>query len=75
MTVVILAFSSVRERVGWGRLEVPWEEGDTPLTLWERHLGGERTGVAPAVGLAFTGWDRRVADGDEVAFVPPVAGG
>lgn len=75
MTVVLRAFASVRERAGWGRQEVAWEEGDTPLSLWERHVGGDRAGVAPAIGLSFTAWEAAVADGDEVAFVPPVAGG
>jgi molybdopterin synthase sulfur carrier subunit len=28
-----------------------------------------------AVNGAFAPWDRRLADGDEVVFVPPVSGG
>lgn len=31
--------------------------------------------VRPAVNDAFSAWDRRLADGDFVVFVPPVAGG
>jgi molybdopterin converting factor subunit 1 len=28
-----------------------------------------------AVNAAFSGWDERLKDGDEVVFIPPVAGG
>jgi molybdopterin converting factor small subunit len=28
-----------------------------------------------AVNAAFSGWDQALADGDEVVFIPPVAGG
>ncbi len=28
-----------------------------------------------AVNDAFADWDRRLADGDEIVFIPPVAGG
>ncbi len=28
-----------------------------------------------AVNAAFSEWDRALADGDEVVFIPPVAGG
>ena len=35
----------------------------------------ERASVRGAVNLAFADWDARIADGDEVAFIPPVSGG
>ena len=73
--VVLLAFSVLRERLGWSRKEVPWEAGTTPLSLWRAHIGGDREGVAPAAGLRFCGWGEEVAPGNEVAFIPPVAGG
>jgi sulfur-carrier protein len=31
--------------------------------------------VRPAVNDEFCAWDRPIADGDRVVFVPPVAGG
>jgi len=31
--------------------------------------------VRPAINGAYTSWDARVKDGDELAFIPPVAGG
>ena len=38
------------------------------FSLGEKH-------VRPAVNDAFCDWDRPLADGDSVVFVPPVAGG
>lgn len=34
-----------------------------------------RESVRAAVNQEFADWDVRVADGDEVAFIPPVSGG
>ena len=46
------------------------------------YADGETTGDASgrerlkvAVNAEFTGWSRPIADGDEVVFIPPVAGG
>lgn len=33
------------------------------------------TQVRVAVNSEFAGWEQRLADGDEVVFIPPVAGG
>lgn len=35
----------------------------------------EPSGVRGAVNHEFVDWDHEVADGDEVAFIPPVSGG
>lgn len=35
----------------------------------------DRAAVRGAVNLEFADWGSRVADGDEVAFIPPVSGG
>jgi molybdopterin synthase catalytic subunit len=35
----------------------------------------EQNGVRGAVNQEFAGWDAKIANGDEVAFIPPVSGG
>ena len=35
----------------------------------------ERESVRGAINLEFADWEARIADGDEVAFIPPVSGG
>jgi MoaE-MoaD fusion protein len=34
-----------------------------------------RDSVRAALNQEFAGWEHRVAEGDEVAFIPPVSGG
>ena len=38
-------------------------------------LDADRNSVRAALNQAFVDWDAAVADGDEVAFIPPVSGG
>jgi len=38
-------------------------------------LEADRKAVRPALNQEFAGWDAVVAQGDEVAFIPPVSGG
>src|SRR5260370_16270579 len=35
----------------------------------------DRSGVRAALNFEFSDWTAKVADGDEVAFIPPVSGG
>lgn len=41
----------------------------------EHGLPLERTALRVAVNDDFSAWDRRLSDGDRIAFIPPVAGG
>jgi molybdopterin synthase catalytic subunit/molybdopterin converting factor small subunit len=72
--VTVRLFAGLRERAGTGRLEVEGVEriGD----VWGRlGLGDEPSGLLYAVNREYAGRDRPLADGDEVALIPPVSGG
>lgn len=72
--VTVRLFAGLRERAGTGRLELDGVEraGD----VWDRlGLGAEPGGLMYAVNRQYVGRDHAVADGDEVALIPPVSGG
>jgi molybdopterin converting factor subunit 1 len=81
MIVRSLFFASYRELAGREGLEVPLEPGarvrDLLDALRARGDGLVRLPPAPlvAVNMDYASLDDRLADGDEVAFIPPVAGG
>jgi molybdopterin converting factor subunit 1 len=81
MTVRVLFFASLRERVK--RNEASWSIGDgaTVDVLW-RSLIAELPMIEPlgsavrfAVNREYVDRDHVLADGDEVAIIPPVSGG
>jgi molybdopterin synthase sulfur carrier subunit len=75
----ILYFASLRDAAGVDREQVesaPLDARALYAELRRRHgfsLPAERLRVA--VNGEFAAWDRALADGDEVAFLPPVSGG
>ncbi len=77
--VKVLYFASLRDAAGVAEETV--ESGAASLRalydqLRERHgfaLPADRLRVA--VGGAFANWDDALAEGSEVAFIPPVSGG
>ena len=75
----ILYFASLRDVAGADREQVESARADARglyAELQARHgfaLPAERLRVA--VNGEFAAWDRALADGDEVAFLPPVSGG
>jgi len=81
MRVTVKLFGSVREAVGAKELQVELPEGarvaDLRKTLAPDHEIFERLGdrLATSVNLEMARPDTRLADGDEVALLPPVAGG
>jgi molybdopterin converting factor subunit 1 len=82
MTIRVLFFASYREMVGSGelRLELPGSGGtvsDLLQLLWDRGHPFDALPAAPvvAVNQTFATLDTPLSEGDEVAFVPPVAGG
>jgi molybdopterin converting factor subunit 1 len=81
MRVHLRLFASLREAVGREALELDLPEGATAEEAWRR-LAEEHPDVAPwrkslaaAVNRAYTRFDTRLEDGDELVFLPPVSGG
>jgi molybdopterin synthase catalytic subunit len=74
-------FARLREQAGAEveMLELPAGSSlrDVYEALRQRHpaLEGDLKAVRAALNQEFTDWTAEVADGDEVAFIPPVSGG
>jgi molybdopterin synthase catalytic subunit len=73
MPVTVRLFAGLRERAGWARREL---EAATVGDVWPAlDLGDEPDGLLYAVNKEYAPRDRALADGDEVALIPPVSGG
>jgi molybdopterin synthase catalytic subunit len=71
--VTIRLFAGLRERAGWSQREV---DAATVGDVWRAlDLGDEPAGLLYAVNHAYAERERALADGDEVAVIPPVSGG
>jgi len=71
--VTVRLFAGLRERAGWSRREI---DAATVADVWPAlELGDEPTGLLYAVNKEYAKADRSLADGDEVALIPPVSGG
>ena len=80
MTVTALLFASYAEALGSDRLELAFPGSATvgEVVAQLRALpGGAALPSSPlvAVNLTYAHADQRVVNGDEVAIIPPVAGG
>jgi molybdopterin converting factor small subunit len=78
--VRVLLFASYAEKVGREALEVVVEPGMTVGAVVERVralAGGAALPARPlcALNLAHVGPDAQVSSGDEIAILPPLAGG
>ena len=75
----VLYFASLRDAAGCDAEQVESAHADARALyadLRARHgiaLPAERVRVA--INGEFAPWDRALADGDEIAFLPPVSGG
>ena len=66
-------FAGLRERAGWSEREL---EAATVADVWPAlGLGDEPAGLLYAVNREYAERERELADGDEVALIPPVSGG
>jgi len=73
VTVRVRLFAGLRERAGWSERDV---EAPTVGDVWPAlGLGDEPEGLLYAVNKAYAERTQALADGDEVALIPPVSGG
>jgi MoaE-MoaD fusion protein len=76
MRVVVRLFAALRERAGSGEREVELPDDARARDVWGAlALGDEPQGLLYAVNREYAAPDRPLADGDEVALIPPVSGG
>jgi molybdopterin synthase catalytic subunit/molybdopterin converting factor small subunit len=72
--VTVKLFAGLRERAGWSQREL--EGVERVADVWAAlGLGDEPEGVLYAVNKEYAPADRLLAEGDEVALIPPVSGG
>jgi molybdopterin synthase catalytic subunit len=72
--VTVRLFAGLRERAGWSQREV--DGIDRVGDVWPAlDLGEEPAGLLYAVNKEYASRDQELAEGDEVALIPPVSGG
>ena len=70
----VRVFAGLRERAGWSEKEL--EGVERVADVWPAlDLGDEPPGLLYAVNRSYAERDQELADGDEVALIPPVSGG
>ena len=79
--MTVRLFARLREIAGAGELTREIPPGATIGTVW-RQLAADFPAIAPyersissAVNLEYAHMNQEIADGDEIAFLPPVSGG
>ena len=79
MKIKVNYYALFREQAGCSGEEVETESTDASAlfeSLKTKHgFSMERKHVRLAVNDAFVDWDAPLNDGDQVVFIPPVAGG
>jgi MoaE-MoaD fusion protein len=74
--VTVRLFAGLRERAGYGSRELHLDEGACVSDVWRTlALGDEPPGLLYAVNKGYAAADTALAEGDEVALIPPVSGG
>lgn len=76
MRVTVRLFAGLREHAGFAERELELPNEATVDAVWPAlGLGGEPAGLLYALNKEYTERNRPLADGDEVALIPPVSGG
>ena len=79
--VKVLFFGRLRELAGKAEENGELPEGLTLAQVFERFakrhpkLAEFRKSMVVSRNQEFAAWDTRIAEGDEIAFLPPVSGG
>lgn len=77
MTIKVLFFASLSEQLGQRQTELLWQAGQNVADVWR--LSTQRdlptTTLLAARNQTYCDLQTLVADGDEIAFFPPVTGG
>ena len=76
MRVTVRLFAGLREHAGMARRDLELGESARVEDVWPAlGLGEEPTGLVFAVNRVYVERDSALAEGDEVALIPPVSGG
>jgi molybdopterin converting factor subunit 1 len=81
MRVTVRLFARLRDIVGTGELTRETREGSTLDDVWRvlaleyPDLTAYTTAISGARNADYVSMDTTLADGDEIAFLPPVSGG
>jgi molybdopterin synthase catalytic subunit len=74
--VAVRLFAGLRERAGAREREVELADGSRVADVWPAlELGDEPQGLVFAVNRVYADRSQPLAEGDEVAVIPPVSGG
>jgi len=79
MKVKVRYFALFREQTGFASESVDWS-GGTAAELFQEMVGKHAALMPEAAALVavndeMAGWETSLAEGDEILFFPPVAGG
>lgn len=74
MKILVLYFAAVREKMARSEDLIDVAPGETPSSLAKQLLGSDAT-LLFAVNDELVAWDHELAEGDQLAFIPPMAGG
>ena len=81
MHVTVRLFARLREIADAGELNLELADGATARDAWQA-LAAKHDAIVPyassvscAINADYARMNARLADGDEVAFLPPVSGG
>jgi molybdopterin converting factor subunit 1 len=81
MRVRVRLFASLRDLAGCDEIEMQLADGATADEAWKTLVGqlpmlaSERMHLAVAVNRRYATFATALEDGDEVVFIPPIAGG